>query len=96
VCRKSPDNEMSAPPKIRLFPLKSLQCTIKRFQCFLVRHCTFVPYDNLTRLEHFSHSEFFADVACWCLSVFANSKAVSMFECVVRPPSKLPQFQMMQ
>ncbi|GFT34013.1 hypothetical protein TNCV_4384651 [Trichonephila clavipes] len=77
VCRKSPDNKMSAPPKIRLFPLKSRSVRSSASNA-LVRHCTFVPYDNLTRLEYFSHSRVFADVACWCLSVLQIQR---QFQC---------------
>ncbi|GFW64513.1 transposon Tf2-6 polyprotein [Trichonephila clavipes] len=82
-------HKMSAPPKIRLFPLEICAVYDQALQCFLLceTFCTFVPYDNLTRLEYFSHSRVLLMLHVGALSVFCKFNGSFNAE-FVRPPSK--------
>lgn len=58
------------------------QCTIKRFNCFFVSHCPFIPYEKSRCLENFAHSRIFSNIAvCKFSGNFSD-------ECAVRVPSK--------
>lgn len=81
VCRKSLDNKMRASPMLFISP-QIFQCTIKRFNCFFVSHCPFIPYDKFRCLENFAHSIIFSNIAvCKFSGNFSD-------ECAVRVPSK--------